>query len=44
MNKRTSKKTRKLLHEESHYKFVTRKRNIFNDQSNTNYDTGDEII
>ena len=33
-----------LLNEASDSKFVTRKRNIVNDQSNTNYDVGNEVI
>ena len=33
-----------LLIEENDSRFMTRKWNIFNDQSNTNYDVGNEII
>ena len=33
-----------FLNEASDYKFVTRKWNIVNDQSNANYDVGNEII
>ena len=33
-----------LLNEESNSKFVTRKWNIVNDQSNANYDVGNYII
>ena len=33
-----------LLNEASDSKFVTRKWNIVNDQSNENYDVGNEII
>ena len=33
-----------LLNEENDFKFVTRKWNIVNDQSNANYDAGNEII
>ena len=33
-----------LLNEASNYKFVTRKWKIVNDQSNANYDVGNEII
>ena len=33
-----------LLNESSDYKFVTRKWNIGNDQSNSNYDVGNEMI
>ena len=33
-----------LLNEASDSKFVTRKLNIFNDQSNANYDVGSKII
>ena len=33
-----------LLNEASNYKFVTRKWKIANDQSNANYDVGNEII
>ena len=33
-----------LLNEDSASKFVTRKWNIVNDESNTNYDVGNEII
>ena len=33
-----------LLNEPNDSKFVTRKWNIVNDQSNTNYDIGNEII
>ena len=33
-----------LLNEASDSKFVTRKWNIVNDQSNSNYDVGTEII
>ena len=33
-----------LLNEASDSKFVTRKWNIVNDQSNANYDVGNEII
>ena len=33
-----------LLNEASDSKFVTRKQNIVNDQSNANYDVGNEII
>ena len=33
-----------LLNESNDYKFVTRKWNIVNDQSNPNYDVGNEII
>ena len=33
-----------LLNEESDSKFVTRKQNIVNDQSNANYDVGNETI
>ena len=33
-----------LLNETRHSRFVTRKQNIANDQSNTNYDIGNEII
>ena len=33
-----------LLNEASDSKFVTRKGNIVNDQSNANYDVGNEII
>ena len=33
-----------LLNEASDSKFVTRKQNIVNDQSNVNYDVGNEII
>ena len=33
-----------LLNEANYSKFVTRKWNIVNDQSNANYDGGDEII
>ena len=33
-----------LLNEASDYKFVKIKWNIVNDQSNTNYDVGNEII
>ena len=33
-----------LLNETNDPKFVTRKWNIVNDQSNANYDKGDEII
>ena len=33
-----------LLNEASDSKFVTRKWNIFNDQSYSNYDAGNEII
>ena len=36
--------TLNLLHETSDSKFVTRKWNIVNDQSNANYDVGNEII
>ena len=36
-------KTSNLLNEASHYKFVSRKRNIVNDQSNANYDAGIEV-
>ena len=32
------------LNEESNSKFVTRKLNIVNDQSNVNYDVGNEIV
>ena len=32
------------LNEESDSKFVTRKRDIVNDQSNTNYNVGKEIM
>ena len=32
------------MNEASESKFVTRKWNIFNDQSNANYDVGTEII
>ena len=32
------------LNEESNSKFVTRKWNIVNDQSNVNYDVGNEIV
>ena len=37
-------KTLNLLNEASKYKFLTRKWNIVNDQSNANYDEGKEII
>ena len=37
-------KTLNLLNEASNYKFLTRKWNIVNDQSNANYDEGNEII
>ena len=37
-------KSLNLLHEASHSKFVTRKWNIADDQSNANYDLGNEII
>ena len=37
-------KTLNLLNKADKSKFVTRKWNIVNDQSNTNYDTGNEII
>ena len=33
-----------LLNEASNYRFLTRKRNIVNDQFNPNYDAGIEII
>ena len=33
-----------LLNERKNSKFVTRKQNIVNDQSNANYDVGNEII
>ena len=33
-----------LLNEPNDSKFVTRKSNIFNDQSNANYDVGNEIM
>ena len=33
-----------LLTEANDSEFVTRKRNIVNDQSNANYDVGNEII
>ena len=33
-----------LLHEPNDSKFVTRKWNVVNDQSNANYDAGNEII
>ena len=33
-----------LLNEPNDSKFVTRKWNIFNDQPNSNYDVGNEII
>ena len=33
-----------LLYESSDSKFVTRKWNIVNDQSNVNYGTGNEVI
>ena len=33
-----------LLNESSDYKFVIIKCNIFNDQSNANFDAGNEII
>ena len=33
-----------LLNEASNSKFLTRKWNIVNDQSNANYDVGNEII
>ena len=33
-----------LLNEENDFKFVTRKWNIVSDQSNANYDAGNEII
>ena len=33
-----------LLNESTNPKFVTRKWNIVNDQSNTNYNVGNEII
>ena len=33
-----------LLNEGSDFKFLTRKLNIFNDQSNVNYDVGNETI
>ena len=33
-----------LLNEPSRYKFMTRKSNIANDQSNANYEVGNEII
>ena len=33
-----------LLNEPNDSKFVTRKWNIFNDQSNANYDVGNEIM
>ena len=33
-----------LLKEPSRYKFMTRKSNIANDQSNANYEVGNEII
>ena len=36
--------TLNLLHDTSDSKFVTRKWNIVNDQSNANYDEGNEII
>ena len=32
------------MNEASDFKFLTRKWNIFNDQSNANYDVGNEII
>ena len=33
-----------LLNEPSRYKFMRRKSNIANDQSNANYEVGNEII
>ena len=33
-----------LINEATDSKFVTRKCNIFNDQSNANYDVGNEVI
>ena len=33
-----------LLNEEIDFKFATRKLNIVNDQSNVNYDSGNELI
>ena len=38
------KKILNLLNEVNDYKFSTRKWNIVNDQSNANYDVGNEII
>ena len=38
------KKILNLLNEVNDYKFLTRKWNIVNDQSNANYDVGNEII
>ena len=37
-------KTLNLLNEANDSKFLTRKWNIFNDQSNANFDVGNEII
>ena len=38
------KKILNLLNEVNDYKLLTRKWNIVNDQSNANYDVGNEII
>ena len=37
-------KTLNLMNEASDSKFVTREWNIFNDQSNANYDVGNEVL